>query len=131
MSEGNIETVRALYQAMNARDEDRARELVDADAEWISDPRVGMGPLIGRDEVIAFFQDQAEMFDELRIDVEELSDAGHKVVAFIKVSGVGRASGARTEISIAHVWTVRDGAVVVGEGFGDRGEALRSAGLSE
>jgi ketosteroid isomerase-like protein len=98
---------------------------------WVSDPRLGMEPLRGREAVFAFFQDQAEMFEDVRIDVERLAEAGDKVLAFIRVTGKGRASGVGVDISIGHVWTVRDGVAIRGEGYGDRDEAVRAAGLDE
>jgi uncharacterized protein len=131
MPEGNVEVVRALYEAMNERDVERCTALTHSDAEWISDPRLGMAPRQGRDAVLSFFLDQAEMFEDVRIEVERLSDAGDRVLAFIRITAQGRASGAGVDISIGHVWTVRDGLVVRGEGYGDRDEALRAAGLSE
>jgi ketosteroid isomerase-like protein len=129
MSEGNVEVVRAVYEAMNEQDPSRAGELMDPDAEWISDPRVGMAPLRGRDAILGYFLDQAEMFDELGVEVERLAAAGDKVTALVRVTGQGQASGAAIDISIGHVWTLREGVVVRGEGYGDREEALRAAGL--
>ena len=131
MPEGNVEIVRRLYEAMNDQDAGAAIELTDPDVEWVADPRLGMGPLLGRDAVIGFFQDQANTFEDLSVEVERLSEAGDNVLAFLRVTGRGRASGAAIDISIGHVWVLRDGAVVRGEGFGDRDEALRAAGLSE
>ena len=90
-----------------------------------------MAPRRGREAVLSFFGDQAEMFDDVRIELERLSEAGDRVLAFIRVTARGRASGAGVDISIGHVWTVRDGLVVRGEGYGDRDEAVRAAGLSE
>src|SRR5262245_52724715 len=131
MSEGNVEVVRALYEAMNERDVERSTALTHPDVEWISDPRLGMSPRVGREAVLGFFLDQAEMFDDVRIEVERLADSGDKVLALIRVTGQGTSSGAAVDISIGHVWTVRDGVVVRGEGYGDRDEAARAAGLSE
>ncbi len=131
MSEGNAAVIRSLYEAMNDRDVERANKLADPDVEWVSDPRLGMGPLLGREAVIGFFQDQADTFEDLTVEVERLSEAGDKVLAFLRVTGRGRASGAAIDISIGHVWTLADGVVVQGEGFGDRDEAVRAAGLSE
>lgn len=131
MSEGNVEIIRRLYEAMNDQDADAVTEVTDPDVEWVSDPRLGMGPLLGRDAVIGFFQDQAETFEDLSVEVERLSESGDNVLAFLRVTGRGRASGAAIDISIGHVWALQDGVVVRGEGFGDRDEALRAAGLSE
>jgi ketosteroid isomerase-like protein len=71
------------------------------------------------------------MFGELRTEVERVYEADDKVLALIRVSGQGAASGAGFEIRIAHLWTIRNGLVVRGEGYGDREQAFEAAGLSE
>jgi ketosteroid isomerase-like protein len=127
----NLELVRRLYAAMRERDVDGVLPLLDPEAEWISDPRVGDGPVRGREDVLRFFVDRAEMFGELELEVERLSERGDKVVAFLRIAGRGQASGAGFEIRIGHVWTIREGIVVRGEGFGDRDAALAAAGIEE
>jgi len=68
------------------------------------------------------------MFDDVATEAERM-DADDKVLAFVRVTGVGTASGAEFDIRIAHLWTLRDGLVVRGEGYGDRDRALEAAGL--
>jgi len=131
MSQENVEIVRSLYQAMNERDLARAGELVHPDVEWVPDSRVGEGPIRGRENVLQFFGDRAEMFDEIRVEVERIWEKGERVLAFITTTGRGHASGAEFEIRIGHLWTLRDGVVVRGEGYGDRSKALEAAGLRE
>lgn len=131
MSEGNVEVVRSLYESMNDRDTARAVELTHEDVEWVPDPQLGMAHLYGRDEVFGFFLDQAKTFEDLRVEVERLDAEGDKVLAHLHVTGRGRASGVGVDISIGHVWTLEQGLVVRGEGFGDREEAARAAGLAE
>ena len=131
MSQQNVELVHRLYRAMDARDVKAIEELADPDMEWISDPRVGGGPVRGRDEVLKFFLERAEMFGEISTEVERVLEADDKVLAFIRVSGQGAASGAGFEIRIAHLWTFRNGLIVRGQGYGDREQALEAAGLSD
>jgi uncharacterized protein len=131
MSEGNLELIRRLYRAMDARDIESVAELADPDMEWIPDIRVGEGPIRGRDEVIRFFEERAEMFGEIQTEIERVWAAGDKVLAFIHVTGSGVSSGAGFDIRIAHLWTLRDDVVVRGEGYGDRDQALEAAGVSE
>ena len=101
------------------------------DVEWVSDGRVGEGPIRGLEKVLGFFRDQSEVFDGLHFETERLWDRDDRVLAFIRPTGRGHASGAEFDIRIAHLWTLRDGVVVRGEGYGDRDEALEAAGLSE
>lgn len=41
MSQGNVEIIRSLYQAINEHDEARWAELAHPDVKWVSDSRVG------------------------------------------------------------------------------------------
>ena len=131
MSQENVEIVRRLYGAMNDRDMGAVTELLHPDAEWIPDSRVGQGPVRGRDNIIQFATDRAEMFDEFRQEPERFWETDDKVLVFVRVTGHGGASGVGVDIRIGHLWTVRDGAAVRGEGYGNRDEALEAAGLSE
>jgi ketosteroid isomerase-like protein len=131
MTDGNLEIVRRLYEAMDRRDLATITEITHPDAEWIPDHRVGEGPVRGRDKLIRFFTDRAEMFGDISTELERLWEQDDTVLAFIHVKGEGRASGAPFDLRIAHVWTFRDGLIIRGQGFGDRDEALAAAGVSE
>jgi ketosteroid isomerase-like protein len=131
MTRENVEIVRAAYAAMAARDERRVSEYLRPDVEWIPDRSVGEGPIRGRDKVIEFFTDRASMFGEIGLEVEQILDQNDQVLVFLRVFGSGSASGAGFEIRIAHLWTLRDGKALRGEGFGDRDAALEGAGLEE
>ncbi|MET0206913.1 MAG: nuclear transport factor 2 family protein, partial [Thermoleophilaceae bacterium] len=84
----------------------------------------------GRDNVIRFFAERAAMLDGLRAETERCWGKDDRVLVFVRVTGRGHASGAEFEIRIGHLWTLRDGVVVRGEGYGDRGKALEAAGVS-
>jgi ketosteroid isomerase-like protein len=79
---------------------------------------------ISSDDAPRFFADQAEMFGEVEAELEETREAGDRVLVFLRIRGSGVASGAQFDIRIAHLWTLRDGLLVRGRGFGDRDEAL-------
>ena len=70
------------------------------------------------------------MLDGLRAETERCWGKDDRVLVFVRVTGRGHASGAEFEIRIGHLWTLRDGVVVRGEGYGDRGQALEAAGVS-
>jgi len=131
MSAENIEAIGNLYRAMNDRDPEAIADLVHPTAEWVPDARVGEVPVRGLDNIVRFFSDRAEMFESVATVTERLMDADDKVLAFVRITGVGRASGAEFDIRIAHLWTLRDGLIVRGEGYGDRDRALEAAGLGE
>jgi hypothetical protein len=81
--------------------------------------------------VIRFFSDRAEMFEGTRTEIERILQSGDQVLAFIRVTGHGTSSGAGFDVRIAHLWTLTEGLVVRGEGYGNRDEALKAAGLRE
>ena len=70
-------------------------------------------------------------FDDPRIEVHELIDAGDRVLASTTLRGHGKQSGADTSSGVCQVWTVRDGSAVRGQGFPSREEALEAVGLPE
>ena len=131
MSQENVEIVRRAYETWNARDVEALAELADPDLEWIPDSRVGQGPIRGRGNMIRFFMEQADVFEEFRVEPERFWGIDDKVLVFLRVTGSGGASGAGFDIRIGHLWTLRDGLLVQGEGHANRDEALEAAGLSE
>jgi ketosteroid isomerase-like protein len=131
MSEENVDVIQRFYLAMDAQDAEALAEIAAPDMEWIPDWRVGEGPIRGMEEVIRFFMGRAEVFEELRAEPERVWDLGDRVLVFVRHTGSGTTSGAGFDIRIAHLWTLRKGVVVQGEGYADRDEALEAAGLSE
>jgi ketosteroid isomerase-like protein len=73
----------------------------------------------------------ASEWAELRVEREELIDAGSAVVAATRHHGIGRASGATVETVVAYVVTVDDGKVVRLNIFNTKLQALEAVGLSE
>ena len=119
------ELVRALYVAWSANDRAAVEGLLAPEVEWIPDPRTGQSVQRGREAVVGFIEERAEMFDSIGIDAESIEADEGRVLALIRITGEGSESGASFDISIGHVWDVRDGLIVRGRGFGDRGQAER------
>jgi ketosteroid isomerase-like protein len=65
------------------------------------------------------------------LEVEDLIDAGDKVVAYALLSGETRHGGVEIEQKAAAVATVADGMIVRVEFHLDRREALQAAGIGE
>ena len=87
-----------------------------------------------RDEVRALAEGDGQMWEggHLAYQPKELIDAGDKVLAFVRVTGRGQASGVEVEAYTWAVWTFRDGKLVEWTYFGDdRASALKGLGLSE
>ncbi len=133
MSRENAEIVRNFY-AMVDRGDAKAWDLLPPDfvidlSRRLIDPVVLRGP----DEMRAFYRDlDATWADGARLEVEELIDAGDKVLMLIRFSGRGKTSGAEVEALVWNLWTFRDGEPVGWTYFGEeRADALEAAGLSE
>ena len=82
----------------------------------------------GMAEVIALLRD---CWTTWRFEAEEFVEAGHCVVAFIRVTAEGGTSGLAVDQETAHVWTVRDGRLASIQIYRDRAQALDAVGLSE
>jgi ketosteroid isomerase-like protein len=132
MSRGNVEIVRRAYDAWNAGDYTAFFAGMDDEIEFVL-PEGGMndGTYRGRREVRQFLESYVESFENFRVTPEELFEAGDKVVAFVRQSGRGRASGIETEARPAHVMTFRGGKVSRLEVFPDREKqaVLEAVGL--
>jgi len=72
-----------------------------------------------------------EIWVEWDFEAERFFDAGNKVAVFVRTCGTARQSGARVQIRVAHVSTLKEGRVTRTEVFLDRHDALAAVGLSE
>jgi ketosteroid isomerase-like protein len=105
--------------------------------EFVMDfSRRRLNPIVvrGRDEVRAFAEGDGQIWEggHVAYQPKELIDAGDKVLAFVRVSGRGQASGVEVEADTWVVWTFRDGKPVEWTYFGDdRASALEAVGLAD
>jgi ketosteroid isomerase-like protein len=67
--------------------------------------------------------------DDLRIEPEQLIDAGEQVVVSMRISGRGKLSGAHVELTLTSVSLLRDGNIVRGRNYSEKAEALEAVGL--
>jgi len=128
----NVETVRRGYEAFNRGDLDAAIEIFDPRIEWHTYivPGPGGGTYRGQDGVRELWSEAKRIFGDFRNVPERMFDAGDRVVAFVRVEGVGVKSGAAVQARIAHVLTFHGEKVVRVQSFEDRDEALRVAGIA-
>jgi uncharacterized protein len=134
MSQENVEIVRRIVEdAVQGRWEESARQL-GPDAEWhgtvggLTEGSVWRGPEQIRK---VFEQEDAEAWQERRLEAEEFIDAGDRVVVLLHEFRRGKGSGVEMETDTAVIYEVRDGRVVRIQGYMDRAKALEAAGLRE
>jgi ketosteroid isomerase-like protein len=133
MSRENVEVVRLVVDAVNRRDADALTALLTADAEIVpiraalEEGTVFRGPGMAARWLTAV----DEAWDDLRTEISELRDLGDRVVAFGRLRGRGRESGAAVDVEVVSVIRFRDGLITWMRVFSNRAEALEAVGLRE
>jgi ketosteroid isomerase-like protein len=131
VSRQNVDTVRTILEAFNRGDMRGFLDMCDPDIEWdLSQRLIDPETYHGHEGIEKFFEQQLEAWEEApRMEVEDLMDAGDQVVAFVRVHGRGKGSGAAVDARIAQVWTIRRERATRLQYYGDRTEALNAVGL--
>ena len=131
MSQGNVEIVRAGFEAWNSGDMDAYGDLLAP--EVTMQPPHGWpepGPFVGRDAVLRQFKTFRDAWDADGAEPNaDFIEARQQVLASFLWRGTGHGPDADREIWC--VYTLRDGKHVAFEFFWDEAEALKAAGLSE
>jgi ketosteroid isomerase-like protein len=107
-------------------------ETIDPDVEWHPPPGIPNAAVaIGRDALIANFEDWLAAWDNYRSVPEEiLEGTAGTVLVFAAESGRGKDSGVEVcSRRLSGVYELRDGKIVRFKAYLDRDEALRAAGL--
>jgi uncharacterized protein len=99
--------------------------VLDPEIEWHEpgdSPEAGTHH--GRDSFERFFRSWIDSFDEFRVEPEQVVERGNDLVAVVRQSGRGRASGVEIEIRLAHVWTIQNGRAARWESVPNAEDAL-------
>jgi ketosteroid isomerase-like protein len=83
----------------------------------------------GLDGFVEAWTDWTNAYESFRIEVDEMIDAGDKVVSLVRQIGVLKGGEGEIETTGAAVWTIREGRLSRVEFHLDRDSALRAAGL--
>jgi ketosteroid isomerase-like protein len=125
MSQANVEIVRGGFEALNAGEPDFSiyhPALVYHPRADEPDP----SPHIGREAFERLALGFMESFRNLEFGVEELIDAGDRVIASTVMRGRGSVSGADVTDAYVFVYKLRAGLIVEGWEYRTRQEALDS-----
>ena len=79
----------------------------------------------------AFLRAWADAWEDWRLEVESLHEAGDKVVAIVHQSGRSKSTGLPVDMTFAQVWTLRDGLQARMVMYQDVSAAMRAAGIAE
>ena len=133
MSRDNVELVRKALEASRRGDWDGFSEALDPAIEWTpvkGDPNYEVHR--GIEAVRTFADSWAEVFPDMRWEAEGIQDAGgDRVIAIVRLSGRGGASGAQVEHRYGTVFMVRGGKIVRVHEYASRRKAFEAVGLSK
>jgi ketosteroid isomerase-like protein len=134
MSQENVEIVRRQFGAFERGGLDAVARFWHPDIEWraVAGAADDVGVMRGEQRLRRYYQDWIDTMDALQAEVEEiLFEDDDQVVAIVRNSGRGRASGVQTHGRYYVACTVRDGQLVAGREYATRDQALEAVGLSE
>jgi ketosteroid isomerase-like protein len=132
MSQAEIETLRAVYEAVSRGDWDEAFR--DADPEFElrpPDQNPIAGSLRGREAIRGFFDELWAAFDEVTVQPREFLQLDDRILVSLLMQLRPSDSGAKVEMHLTHLWTMRDGRPARCSVFLRREEALEAAGVQE
>jgi ketosteroid isomerase-like protein len=113
MSEENVKIVKSIYRAFEQGDIPAVFNLFDPDIEWIAaenSPAAVGSPYRGLNDVReGVFMRIARGYDGFTIKVDELLDAGDKIIMLGYYLGAYKATGKRFQAQVAHIWTIYGG----------------------
>jgi ketosteroid isomerase-like protein len=134
MSDENVEIARRVVDAVNRRDADAFIAALSPDVEWEDDlfGTESDRTYRGTAEVRQWLDQIWEPWESLHMEVLEIIPAGDDRVVFgFELTARGRESGVETHARFWTVSRIADGKIRSRKTFGDRGEAIEAAGLTE
>lgn len=121
--------VREIVECLNRGDVDGMLARMHPDFEWTPlEPSPIASVSRGHEQVRRYVEDWLATFDDLRLDLEEPTEADGVVIVPVHAHGRGRASGLALDTRFCQVWTVRDGVATAMKEYATREEALTALG---
>ena len=133
MSQENVELVRGIYDTFANDDLEGWLAAWDPKCDWFP----SMASLVedagfrGDEGLRRYWVEAKETWEGHRVVADELRPVGDRVVAIGRAYARGKQSGVPVDRPVAHVFTIRDGKILRGEGFASRAAALEAVGLHE
>jgi ketosteroid isomerase-like protein len=128
MSQENLEIVRRAYGALRRRDWDALSR--DAHGDFVIHTQQ-QGSYRGPDAARRFVDDRTGSLQGWTLEPRSFLDRDDRVTVFLRSRARLRDSSTEIVLDIAHVWTLRDRALVSLHTFARQADAFRAAGLRE
>jgi ketosteroid isomerase-like protein len=134
MARESVEIVRAMYESFNGLSESgNFVGHVDShfDADCVYDPVEESGEVRGRADLVRWNARWFEVWERCWVDVDEVFEAGGRVVTALTLHGRGEASGLEIDQRFFHVFDLRDDRILRIQEFLDREEVLKAVRLRD
>lgn len=126
----SLDVVKAFVDACNAGDIEAITDLCDSSMELVeAEALPGSVTATGIDAVRHYFERFSTHWTEVDWRPEEFVEAGEKVFMRARLRLRGRRSGLEVDREWIYVFTVRDGKLTRQDGYDDREDGLRAAGI--
>lgn len=116
MPQENIKLINTIYRHFNNREYDDLVKTFSEDFEWYAadnSPLADHSPYHGIKEIREnVFGRIAAGFKRLNVEVDEMIDAGDKVIALGYYAGEFATGTSAPRAQLAHIWTITDGKAV-------------------
>ncbi|HMD57136.1 MAG TPA: nuclear transport factor 2 family protein [Solirubrobacteraceae bacterium] len=131
MSRENVKRVRESYEFVE-RTHEPDFELLHPDVEWHTRADLpDTGTRRGHDGAGKLLSEWFGAFDDLSLKIDELIDAGDRVIVVLRLHGCVRGSIQEVDMPETHVLTMRDGKTTEIHEYQTKAEALKAVGLAE
>ena len=125
MSKDELRTLRNLYAAIQSQNAVELRGALSHDVELDLPATLPWGGVRhGVDGIETVLEIFLEHVEGSWADVDELLDAGDRIVVLGRARGRARTSGSEFEVPFAHVWGMADGVPAWCRGYLDTGPIL-------
>ena len=132
MSDGNLDTVKQIYEAFGRADVATILDRLADDVDWATDTTSTAAPWYGRRsgkaEVERFFQDIAGVSEVLEFTPLSFAANGEEVHTLVRYRVRFTTTGNEVEMNLHHYFRFRDGAVVYYRGSEDTAQVLAALG---
>jgi ketosteroid isomerase-like protein len=132
MSQEDVEIMRAAYELWAEGGVEAVLPLVAEAFELRPPPgSPGVGPFRGHEGLRAAFLESRDVFADVRMRPERFIDLDGQILVLGKVLVRSKGAEVEMEVTLSHLWTMREGKVTVLQIYGDPQRALEAAGLRE
>lgn len=130
-----LELVQAVYASHEVRDTPGLLDLLADDVVWDTaehHPYAGDEPWRGHDEVVRNVVDPINLdWDDYVTDVEEILDAGDRIIVTARYRGTYRATGRALDAQVCVIYTIRDGRIVRFQQYTDTAQFRAVIGVDD